>query len=81
MGAYFASKAKRDSIIYFLLFLIALELVTTLILVPFSSTAILVTLIAVAVCIVAFVAMLRFREKTIRVYSDRHARELDHSAT
>ena len=71
LGAFFASKAKRDHIISLLLFLIALELVTTLILVPFSTTAIIVTAIAVAVCVVWFVLMLQFRGRTIRVYSER----------
>lgn len=74
LGAYVASKAKRDHIIGLLLFLIALELVTTLILVPFNTTAITVTAIAVGVCIVWFSAMLRFRRKTITVYSERMAR-------
>jgi uncharacterized membrane protein YfcA len=71
LGAYFASKAKRDHIIGLLLSLITLELVTTLILVPFSSTAITMTVAAVAVCVVWFATMLRFRTKVIRVYSER----------
>ncbi|HSF84315.1 MAG TPA: sulfite exporter TauE/SafE family protein [Acidimicrobiia bacterium] len=74
LGAYFASKAKRDHIISLLLFLIGLELVTTLILVPFSPTAITVTLVAVGVCVVWFVSMLHFREQVIRTYADRDAR-------
>jgi O-antigen/teichoic acid export membrane protein len=72
-GAYFASKAKRDHIIGLLLFLIGLELVTTLILVPFSPTAILVTVIAVLLCIVWFWTMLHFRHRIITVYSQRAA--------
>lgn len=76
LGAYFASKARRDHIISLLLFLIGLELVTTLILVPFSPTAITVTVIAVAVCIVWFISMLHFRERVIRTYSDRDARRM-----
>ncbi len=71
LGAYFASRAKRDHIIGLLLFLIGLELVTTLILVPFSSAAIAMTIAAVAVCVIWFASMLRFRGKVIRVYSDR----------
>ncbi len=74
LGAYFASKARRDHIISLLLFLIALELVTTLILVPFSSTAIVVTVVAIGVCIVWFVTMLHFRERVIRTYAEREAK-------
>ncbi len=79
LGAFFASKAQRDHIIGLLLFLITLELVTTLILVPFSPTAITVTVIAVAVCLVWFWAMLHFRHRIIRVYSERMAADLERS--
>jgi uncharacterized protein len=64
-GAYVASHASRDHIIYLLLSLITLELVTTLILVPFSSSAIVVTAVAVVVCTVWFWWMLRYRHRTV----------------
>lgn len=64
-GAYVASHASRDHIILLLLSLITLELVTTLILVPFSSTAILVTTVAVVVCAVWFSAMLKYRHRAV----------------
>ena len=65
LGAYVASKASRDHIIYLLLTLIAIELVTTLILVPFSPMAVLVTGIAVILCTVWFWAMLQYRKRNI----------------
>lgn len=66
LGAYFASKVQRDSIIIFLLSLISLELVTTLWLIPFSSlTQVLVTTTAVAVCAVLFWLMLSYRKKNV----------------
>ncbi len=64
-GAYVASYASRDHIILFLLSLITLEFVTTLILVPFTPTAIVVTAIAVVICAVWFWAMLRYRHRTV----------------
>lgn len=65
LGAFVASYASRDNIILLLLSLISLELVTTLILVPFSSTAIIVTAIAVGVCVVWFWGMLRYRHRYV----------------
>ena len=61
LGAFAASYATRDVIIGLLLSLISLELITTIILVPFSPIAIAVTVIAVIVCGVGFWAMLRYR--------------------
>lgn len=65
LGAYVASKAHRDHIIWFLLLLITIELVSTIILVPFSSTAITVTAIAVVVCGIWFWAMLHYRHRSV----------------
>ncbi len=64
-GAYFASKATRDQIIWLLLTLITIELISTLWLVPFSRTAIIVTSIAVVVCAVGFWAMLHHRHRRL----------------
>jgi uncharacterized membrane protein YfcA len=63
LGAYVASKTNRDIIIKFLLFLITVELVTTLLLIPFSSTAIIITTIALILSGLLFAAMLRYRQK------------------
>lgn len=65
-GAYFASKVHRDGIIKFLLFLIGLELVTTLWLIPFNNLAqIVVTATAVATCGTLFWLMLSYRKKNV----------------
>jgi uncharacterized protein len=66
LGAYVASKVQRDGIIKFLLFLIGLELVTTLWLIPFRNpTQILVTGTAVAICALFFWLMLSYRKKYV----------------
>lgn len=65
LGAYVASKVNRDGIIKFLLFLITVELVTTLWLIPFSTTAIIITTIAVGISAIAFAGMLSYRQKTV----------------
>ncbi len=65
-GAYFASRVHRDGIIKFLLFLIGLELSTTLWLIPFTTlTQVLVTATAVAVCAALFWLMLAYRKKHV----------------
>ena len=65
-GAYIASKVNRDGIIKFLLFLIGLELVTTLWLIPFNSPIqVLVTATAVVICTVFFWIMLAYRKKHV----------------
>lgn len=65
-GAYFASKVNRDGIIKFLLFLIGLELVTTLWLIPFNSlTQILITATAVSICAALFWMMLNYRKNNV----------------
>ena len=68
LGAFAASYATRDMIIGLLLTLISLELITTLILVPFTPIAIAVTGAAVVVCIVGFGAMLRYRNRLAIAY-------------
>lgn len=66
LGSYFASKVKRESIIIFLLFLTAVELTTTLWLVPFSNlTEIIVTASAVLIFAISFWVMLSYRKKYV----------------
>jgi len=65
LGAYVASKVNRDGIIKFLLFLIGVELVTTILLIPFTNTAIMITATVVLFATICFVAMLRYRERTL----------------
>lgn len=65
-GAYVASKVHRDTIIYFLLSLITIELVTTLWLVPFRTfNEVLFTATAVTLCAILFWGMLSFRKKFV----------------
>jgi uncharacterized membrane protein YfcA len=66
LGAYVAARVNRDGIIKFLLFLITLELVTTLWLVPFRSvTQVVVTAVAVASFAIFFVIMLEYRRRVV----------------
>lgn len=60
-GAWVASRVSRDAIIYFLEFLIWLEVITTLWLVKFPPRGILITSICVGICTLLFWAMLRYR--------------------
>lgn len=61
LGAVIASRVKRDVIIGVLLFLIALEVGTTIWLVPLSPEHIMVTVIAVLICLQMFSMMLAYR--------------------
>ena len=67
LGAFVATKINRDGIIKFLLFLIGLELVTTLWLVPFTTTAqIVITGTAVFLFALLFWGMLIFRKRHVK---------------
>lgn len=61
LGAYAASRASRDHIITLLVTLISIEFVTTLILVPFSSAAKVLTVASIVGSLAWFSAMLRYR--------------------
>lgn len=65
LGAIVTSKVKRDHIIGFLLFLITLELVTTIWLVSFTTASIVITAIAVVVSVACFAVMLHYRHKRL----------------
>ena len=62
LGAWVAGRVSRDAIISLLLSLITLELVTTIILIPFTPAMVTFTWATVAVCIVWFGAMLLYRQ-------------------
>lgn len=66
LGAFVGSKVSRDKIIIFLLTLISLELVTTLLLVPFSRQMWMVTAVVLAVCAIGFMGMLAYRHVILR---------------
>ncbi len=65
LGALMASIIRRDWLILFILSLIALELTTTLWLIPFDATAIWITTAAVLVCGLSFWGMLAYRTRQI----------------
>ena len=65
LGAYVAGRVSRDAIIYLLLGLITLELVTTMILIPFTPAMITFTWVTVAVCVVWFATMLIYRQRYV----------------
>ncbi len=70
LGAYVASKVNRDGIIKFLLFLIGVELVTTILLIPFTTTAVIITATVVSFATICFAAMLRYRQQTLGDVND-----------
>lgn len=61
LGAFFAARVPRDFLIVFTLVLIAIEFVTTLILVPFTPPLVLAAGLVVALCGVSFWGMLYYR--------------------
>jgi len=63
LGAWAASLVNRDVIIYLLLTLITMELISTIILIPFTSAMITVTWITMIICTVGFTVMLIYRHK------------------
>ena len=65
LGAIAASRVQRDHLIIFLLTLIAIELVTTIWLVPFTTASIVATLVAVLLCTVCFTWLLRYRQRRV----------------
>jgi uncharacterized membrane protein YfcA len=65
LGAFVASKITRDSLIYFLLFLISLELVTTIWIIDFTTMQIIVSTITVAVFAGWFWVLLHYRHKIL----------------
>lgn len=71
LGAYVAGRVGRDAIIYLLLGLISLELVTTILLIPFTPAMITFTWITVVVCIVWFTAMLVYRHWVVQPRQSR----------
>ena len=65
LGAFVVSIIKRDHLILFILFLIAVELLTTLWLIPFTSAITTVVVISLSVSVVWFWGMLYYRQKAV----------------
>lgn len=61
LGAWVASHVTRDAIIYLLLGLISLELVTTVILIPFTPAMIAFSIVTIILCVAWFALMLLYR--------------------
>lgn len=67
LGAYVVSKIDRDVLIIAILFLIAVELGTTIWLIPFTPTITTFIAAALIICVISFVAMLLYRQKVLAV--------------
>jgi uncharacterized membrane protein YfcA len=63
LGAIFAARVHPDVIITTVLSLITIEVITTLWLIPFTKTIIIVTALVVALCAVCFIALLAYRQR------------------
>lgn len=61
LGAFVGSKISRDAVIVFLITLISIELITTVVLVPFTAVTWLVTAIVTLFFGLSFAAMLYYR--------------------
>lgn len=65
MGAYFAYRINRDMLLGFILLLIAVETMTTLLLIPFTGQMLTVVGVVAGVVALAFAVMLRYRQRSI----------------
>ena len=63
LGAFAASLVKREVIILFVLFLIAAEMITTILLIPFTSIMLTVTGLVIGFSAVSFFVMLTYRQR------------------
>lgn len=61
LGAWVAGRVSRDAIIYLLLGLITLELVTTLLLLPFTAAMVTFAWVTIIICGIWFALMLLYR--------------------
>lgn len=65
LGAYVVSRVSRDVLISFVLFLITVEMITTILLIPFTGSMITVVVLVLGGCAFSFFAMLYFRQKRV----------------
>jgi uncharacterized membrane protein YfcA len=65
LGAFVVSHVSRDVLISFVLFLITVEMITTLLLIPFSNSMITITAYVLGGCALSFFAMLYYRQKRL----------------
>jgi uncharacterized membrane protein YfcA len=67
MGAYFAYRINRDVLLVFILVLIAAEMITTILLVPFTGQMLTAVGILAGLVALTFVGMLRYRQQRIAI--------------
>jgi uncharacterized protein len=65
LGAWFCDKIKRDHLIYLLLFLITIELVTTVWIIPIDKTQFLILLISFLISVLIFYLLIRGRKQLL----------------
>lgn len=65
LGAFVASRVRRDTLILFLLLLISAESISTVLLIPFSATMFTVTGITLGLCALSFSGMVLYRQKRV----------------
>lgn len=67
MGAYFAYRINRDVLLIFILVLITAEMVTTILLVPFTSSMVALVGVTAGIAGLLFAVMLRYRQRYIAI--------------
>lgn len=65
LGAFAASLVKREVIILFVLFLITVEMISTILLIPFTNSMLVVTGLVIGVSAVSFFTMLTYRQRRL----------------
>lgn len=65
LGAYVTSHISRDVLISFILLLIAVEMITTLLLIPLTGSMVTVTAVVLGGCAFSFFVMLYYRQKRL----------------
>ncbi|RMH01238.1 MAG: sulfite exporter TauE/SafE family protein [Chloroflexi bacterium] len=66
LGAYICSRVHRDTIIKFILLLITIEMISTLLLIPFTPAMQTVTAAVIGTCAFSFYAMLTYRQRKFK---------------
>jgi uncharacterized membrane protein YfcA len=69
LGALFAARLSQDVIITTVLSLITIEVITTLWLIPFTKSIVLVTAMVLILCALCFAAMLLYRQRKVEYKS------------
>lgn len=70
VGSYVVSRIDRDILIKFILLLIGIELISTLLLVPFTKAILVVTAVVLIISALTFISMLTYRQTRIAPLSN-----------